>query len=247
MSIVSPACSRSPSGSRLVSFFAVVDQLVERWRRLRGVEPGLLEQLLVPEQRQRAHGGRHRVVLAVDLHLLHDREELALDLGGTEQLGRQRLQELRLQVVLQPAVEELHHVGPLPGGDRRGDLQPEVVVGDVGVLDLDAGIGRLEPLDQLVDRLDALREGVLPVLDLDRLGAAVPAAASITPRAVTNHLPTAMVCLLVGVALATIRGSCRVPGGRCSQRARTPSTADRARGAGSARPPCRVVLGSPRS
>ena len=158
------------AGVALGQLLGHVEQLVERLGRLRRVEAGLGEQLLVPEQGQRAHGGGDGVVAPVHLHLLHQREEVALDLGGVEELGRQGLEELRLQVVVEPAVEELDHVGPLAGRDRGGDLQPEVVVRHVGVLHLDPGVLRLEALDELVDRLDALGERVLPVLDLDGLG-----------------------------------------------------------------------------
>ena len=151
-----------------------VDQLVQGLRRLRRIEPGLLHELPVPEEREGADRGRHGIVPPVHLHLPDERVEVALDLRGVEQLGGQGLQQLGLQVILEPPVEELHHVGPLSGGNRGRDLQPEVVVRDVGVLHPDAGVRRLEALDELVDGLDALREGVLPVLDLDRLRARRP-------------------------------------------------------------------------
>jgi hypothetical protein len=216
------------------------EHLVERLGRLRGIEPGLGEELLVPEEGQRADGGRHRIVLAVHLHLLHEGEEVPLDVGGGEHLRRQGLEELRLQVVVEPAVEELDDVGPLAGRDRRRDLQPEVVVGHMGVLDLDARVLRLESLDELVDGLDTLGERVLPVLDLHGLGAGGSRErdhqpdSDRQPLARRHRAPP----LRDHSRDRQDRSLCRVPGGRCSQSERTASTREGAPDRGEGRPPC---------
>ena len=71
--------------------------------------------------------------------------------------------------VVEPAVEELHDVRALAGRNGGGDLRLVVGIREGRVLDRDARIGRLEALDQLIHRLDAGVEHVLPVLDLDGL------------------------------------------------------------------------------
>jgi hypothetical protein len=144
------------------------DEFVERLGR-RG-DAGLLHEAFVVEERERAHGGRQRPVLVALLHGLHHREELGVDLGGREDVGRQRLDQVRRHIVVEPAVEELHHVRSLARGDGRGDLRAVVRVGEVGHLDGDVRIGGLELLDQLLHRGDAGVEEVLPVFDLHRVG-----------------------------------------------------------------------------
>ena len=225
MSSAIPAWRRLPPPSRLVSLLGDVEQLVEGLRRLRRIEARPPEELLVPEEGERAHRGGHGVVLAVHLHLLRRAGRSPARSRPGKQLRRQGLEELRLQVVLEPAVEELHHVGPLPGRDRGGDLQPEVVVRDVGVLDLDGGIRRLEALDELVDRLDALGEGVLPVLDLHGLrGGRASRTRASDQRLPRSHLPIFIVRLLVWRTVAGVERIRTEPGGRCSQSARAAST-----------------------
>ena len=134
-----------------------------------GVDTGLFHQAFVVEQRQRAHGGGQRPVLVALLHRLHHREELLVDLGGREDIRRQRLDQLGLDVVVQPAVEQLHHVRPFARRDRGGDLGAVVGIGEMGHRDRDIRVCRLEVLDQLLHRRHARIEEVLPVLDLDRV------------------------------------------------------------------------------
>jgi hypothetical protein len=157
-----------PAGIPLHGLLRGGDVFVEGLRRLVGIQPRLLEKLLVVEQGERAHGGRQAVILAVALHGLDDREILLLDHLRREGVLRQGLHELGGDEVVEPAVEELDHVGPLPRRDRRGDLGLVVRIREGGVLDRDARVRGLEALDELVHGLDAGVEHVLPVLDLDR-------------------------------------------------------------------------------
>ncbi len=147
------------------------DQLVERLRRLVGIETRLLEQVLVVEQRHAAHGRRQAVILPATLHRRNDREEVALDLGILEDGFRQRLHELAGDEGVEPAVEELHHLGSSAGGLGRDQPRLVVGIGEGHLLDGDVRIRGLELLDQLGHRLDTGVEDVLPILDLDRLGA----------------------------------------------------------------------------
>src|SRR5690606_5780296 len=131
----------------------------------RAVEAGGLQLVEVVEQREAAHGGGQPVPDAVDLRGLDERRELLVERGVVEVLLGQRDHVAGALPGGEPAVEELHDVGTLAGGQRGRDLLRVAVVRERLVPDDDVGVLRLEPLDQPVHGVDASGELALPVGD----------------------------------------------------------------------------------
>ncbi|MNY62613.1 hypothetical protein D3C86_1994590 [compost metagenome] len=86
-----------------------------------------------------------------------------------EDLRRQRLHQLAGRELVEPAIEQLHDIGTVAGHVGGNDAGLVVGIGEGRVLDRDVGIGLLEILDQLVHRLDAGLEHILPIFDFHRL------------------------------------------------------------------------------
>ncbi len=145
------------------------DHFIQRLGRIVRVEASVGEELLVIEQGQRAHSSRQTVILIAALHRRNNREEFALNLVMRERVLRQRLQNTASHELVQPAVEKLHHVRALARHLRCDYARLIVVVRERDLLDFDVRIGLLEILDQLVHRLDACLEDILPIFDFDSL------------------------------------------------------------------------------
>jgi len=87
-----------------------------------------------------------------------------------ESIGRQRLDQLGIHVVVQPAVKQLNHVGSFTGWNGGGHFRAIVRIGKMRHRHGDVGICGLEVFDQLLHGRDASVEKVLPILDLNGLG-----------------------------------------------------------------------------
>ena len=141
------------------------NKLVEGGRR--GFNSGFVKEARVVEERKRADCGRQRIIGIPALHRLHHREEFCVDPRRVKDIRRQRLNEVCFDIVVQPAIKQLHHIRAFSGGNGRGHLGAVVSIREVGHLDGDVGIGRLEFLDQLLHGIDTRIEKILPIFDFD--------------------------------------------------------------------------------
>ena len=127
------------------------DEFLDRGR---DADAGLVQELLVVDERLRAHGQRHAVGLAVDHREADGGQDAVLEAAAGD-AGIERLQYLGIDHRRNHVGKGRHEVGHVTGGDLRGDGLLVAGVGDEGRLDLDVRVGGLEGRNAvLVPRTD---------------------------------------------------------------------------------------------
>ena len=132
----------------LVGVFA---EFGEARRRLVRVEPGLLEQVLVVEERRDVGVERHAVEAAVIGRHRHVAGARGLQFGPVLDLVGDVDELAGLLELRRVDQVHAHQVGHVAGGDGLGELGHHLGVRDVGQVDLAVGILRVPHRDQRID------------------------------------------------------------------------------------------------